>query len=145
MNDRVRRTKPVLSAKTRVLDEKRAAFAAAQRAANAARSAQLLADVAWEQRAAAVATGAYETVAEHLEARAHVEGLKRAALCAAERSVVAGRAESAARDALLVAERELKKIEAWRDGIIEAERATQARVERIAADELAARMFQARR
>ena len=91
MNDRVRRTKPVLSAKTRVLDEKRAAFAAAQRAANAARNTQLLADVAWEQRAAAVACGRYETVAEHLEARAHVESLKRAALCAAERSVVAGR------------------------------------------------------
>ena len=145
MNDRVGRTKPLLNAKTRVLDEKRAAFAAAQRSANTARTAQHLADAAWEQRAVALANGCYETVAEHLEARSHLESLKRAANCAAERAALAARAETAAREALIAAERDLKKIEAWRDGILEAERAAQARMERIAADELAARMFQARR
>ena len=64
---------------------------------------------------------------------------------ASEPLALAARAETAAREALIAAERDLKKIEAWRDGILEAERAAQARMERIAADELAARMFQARR
>ncbi len=145
MNDRVGRTKPLLTAKTRVLDEKRADFAAAQRNANTARTAQHFADAAWEQRAVALANSHYETVAEHLEARSHLESLKRAANCAAERAALAARAETAAREALIAAERDLKKIEAWRDGILETERAAQARMERIAADELAARMFQARR
>jgi hypothetical protein len=145
MSDRVLRTKPLLTVKTRVLDEKRAALAAALRNANTARTAQHLAEAAWEERVAALATGHYETIAEHLEARTHLESLKRAATCAAERATLATRAEAAARESLIVAERELKKIEAWRDGILETERAAQERSERIGADELAARMFQARR
>ncbi|MFO0592851.1 MAG: hypothetical protein U0441_35230 [Polyangiaceae bacterium] len=71
--------------------------------------------------------------------------MKRAAVAAAERAALAIRAEHAARESLIVAERDLKKIEAWRDGILEAERAAEARVERLANDELAARMFQTRR
>lgn len=145
MNDRVRRTKPLLHAKSRIVDEKRAALAAALRTANAARSEQMAAEDAWEKRVTALATGQYETIAEHLEARAHLESLKRAALAAAEKATLAIRAEHVARESLIVAEREMKKIEAWRDGIEEAERAAEARVERLASDELSARIFQARR
>lgn len=145
MSDRIKRTKPVLHAKSRLVDEKRAALAAALRAANAARVEQLNAEDAWEKRVNALATGQYETIAEHLEARAHLESLKRAALAAADRAALAIRTEQAARESLIVAERDLKKIEAWRDGIAEAERAAEARVERLASDELAARMFQTRR
>ncbi len=145
MNERLLRTRPVLQAKTRVLDERRAAFAAAHRAANQARNVQLQADGAWEQRALEIARTRYETIADHLEARAHLDALKRAAAHAAERTAAASREEANARAALLAAERDLKKVEAWRDGIVEAEKATAARIERLGADELAARIHQAGR
>lgn len=145
MNERLRRTRPVLHAKTRILDERRAAFAAAHRAANAARNAQLVADAAWEQRALEIGRARFDTVAEHLEARAHLDALKRAAQHAADRTAAASRDEATARAALLAAERDLKKVEAWRDGIAETERASAARAERIGNDELAARIHQARR
>ena len=145
MNDRVRRTNPLLQAKSRIVDEKRAALAAALRTANVARSEQMAAEDAWEKRVTALAMGQYETIAEHLEARTHLESLKRAAIAAADRATLAVRAEQVARESLIVAEREMKKIEAWRDGIVEAERAAEARVERLASDELSARIFQARR
>ncbi len=145
MNERLRRTRPVLNAKTRVLDERRAAFAAAHRTANAARNVQLAAESAWEQRALEIGRARYDTIADHLEARAHLEALKRAAVHAAERTAAASRDEANARAQLLSAERDLKKIEAWRDGIAEAERATAARAERLGADELAARIHLARR
>jgi hypothetical protein len=75
------------------------------------------------------------------DARAHLDGLRRRANTAGMAVLDAQRAEQAARVACIMADRELKKVEAWRDRLVEAERAEADRRERILTDEAAARIY----
>lgn len=144
MSERVKRAAPLVAVRARVVDEKRTAFATAARAARSARETAVRAEAAWEQQVAHVGASTHATVSEHAEARAHLESLRRVAMREAQLAAAAERDEHTAREALLVAERELKKIEIWRDGLIEEERAIAERIERLAADELAARVHRTR-
>lgn len=141
----MKRTEPLLAVRERALDEKRGAFAAAVSAAATSRAAAANAQKVWEMRAIRVGAMGHATVAEHAEARAHVESLRKAAVRAAEVAAEAAKGERAAREAMIAAERELKKIETWRDGMLEDQRAEGARMERRATDELAARAHRTRR
>lgn len=145
VSDRVKRTAPLLAVRERALDERRGAFAAAVGAAARSRAAAASAHEMWEARAIRVGAMGHATVAEHAEARMHVESLRKGALRAAEIAVEAAKAERVAREAMIAAERELKKIETWRDGMLEDQRVEGARAERRATDELAARAHRVRR
>lgn len=145
MNERIKRTAPLLQVRSRALDERRAELARATRVANEAREAQKMSHEAWERHALLAARTAHGTVWEHADARAHVDDLWRGALRAADLAALAEEKERAALAAVLHAERELKKIEVWREGLVDMERLAAARRERIAADEHTARMYVTRR
>jgi flagellar export protein FliJ len=105
-----------------------------------------------EQRAeVARARREWETAASHVESgiclgadlvegSAYLVGLSRRALFLAAEEEKMATEEDVCRKALLAARTELKKIEIWRDRLVEAIRAEEGLLERRATDDLAARI-----
>ena len=140
-SSRKRRIARLVAARTRVLDAARGELGRAQRATSEAAAAELAAQRAWGDRADALATASFADVDAIMDSRAHLDGLRRGAEAATSVTERAREEERARRDACIGAEREVKKVEIWRDRIEEADRARVARQERITADEIAARTF----
>jgi flagellar biosynthesis chaperone FliJ len=140
-SSRKRRIVRLVTARSRLLDAARGELGRAQRALSEAADAERAAQRAWTERAEAVAAEAFVSVDAIADSRAHLEGLRRRAEVAAAATERARTEEQTRRDACIAAEREVKKVEIWRDKIQEAERAIAARQERVTADEIAARTF----
>jgi hypothetical protein len=77
--------------------------------------------------------------------RARLEALRKLADAARARALEARKIEELRNGELSHAERELKKIEMWRDKTDEVDRAEAARLERLQTDAFAARAFDRRR
>ena len=140
-SSRKRRIGRLVAARSRVLDAARGELGRAQRATSEAAAAELAAERAWADRAEALATASFPDVDAILDSRAHLDGLRLGAEAATKTSERARDEEVLRREACIAAEREVKKVEIWRDRIEEADRARVARQERVTADEIAARTF----
>jgi hypothetical protein len=135
------RVERLVAVRAQKVDVARTALGGAQRARILATEAQDAAEAAWLDRVRALASARLPTVDALVEGRAHLDGLRRRANAAAVAVLDARRAEQAALVACLMADRELKKVETWRDRLAEAERAEADRRERLLTDEAAARIF----
>jgi hypothetical protein len=140
-SSRKRRIVRLVAARARLLDVARGELARALRSTAEAAEASRAAQRAWSDQAEAVAAASFANVDEIADSRAHLDALRRRAELATEAMDRARAHEHARRAACIAAEREVKKVEIWRDKIEEAERAIAARQERVAADEIAARTF----
>lgn len=140
-SSRKRRIGRLVAARSRVLDAARGELGRAQRATSEAAAAELAAERAWADRAEALATASFPDVDAILDSRAHLDGLRLGAKAATKATERARDEEVLRREACIAAEREVKKVEIWRDRIEEADRARVARQERVTADEIAARTF----
>jgi flagellar export protein FliJ len=138
---RTKRVERLVELRTAAADVARAQLAEAKRAADAARAARVEAERAWAARAEAIATERYDAIDELVTARDHLASLRRRAEAIARASDAADAAEAARREECLSAERELSKVERWRESLLAAERAEEARRERRETDEIAARTF----
>ena len=140
-SSRKQRIARLLAARSRGLDAARGELGVAQRAAREAAATELAAQRAWSDRAEALATASFPDVDAIVDSRAHLDGLRLRAEAASKATEQARAEELLRRDACIAAEREVKKVEIWRDRIEEADRARVARQERVTADEIAARTF----
>jgi flagellar export protein FliJ len=140
-SSRKRRIVRLVTARSRVLDAARGELGRAQRAVSEAAEAERAAEQAWSDRAEAVAAATFASIDAITDSRAHLDGLRRRARAATTATARARIEEQARREACIAAEREVKKVEIWRDKIEQAERAIEARRERVTADEIAARTF----
>lgn len=94
----------------------------------------------WQRRVEESATGPWSSVGDFEASRAHLESLHRRLLAAHEVEARAREECDRRRDAVTEANKELKKLETWRDSLA-AEELEEARVaDRVATDELAARL-----
>lgn len=137
--ERVRRAERVVELRRRAVDAAQATAADAARRVIEAEGAARAAEDLWTREGAAPAD-ASRSSAELAEASAWLRALRvradRAAAAAGEARAAAARS----REALTEARAELRRIELWRDGLVAAARAAQDRKERVAADEVAARV-----
>jgi hypothetical protein len=114
------------------------AAAAAQAVSDAKRDAQRE-EQAWSDAAKNFATGV-KTVTELQQQSAYLETLRRRANAAVKRVEKAHEHERACAAAVIRAATEKRKLELWRDRIVDAARAEEQRLERLASDALAARI-----
>lgn len=131
----------LLGLRERALESARMELAEAARAANRASDAAEEAERAWSSEAASCAGASFATIDALVEAHALVEARRSRADAAASAAKAARAAQEAAREACLRAERERRKLEIWRDKLLDLERAAEGKRERIATDEVAARTF----
>ena len=135
------RIERLLAVRTRALDVARAALGSACRERVKATVARDLAERAWEERAQLLMTVSSLTMDALALAHAHLGGLRRRADHEAATLLDAQRREGVALQACMEANREVKKMEIWKDRLAELERAEENRRERIITDEVAARTF----
>jgi flagellar biosynthesis chaperone FliJ len=138
---RTRRIARLAAARSRELDVARGELARARRATGEAEAIEAAASRAWRQRAEALASTSFTSIDDLMISRAHLEGLRLRETTAAAALASAREAENTRREACIRAEREVRKVEIWREKIEEAERAITVRRERVTADEIAARTF----
>jgi flagellar export protein FliJ len=141
MRARRERVERLLGLRERALEAARVELAAAARAASEAAEVAALSERAYGDEAARCAAGAFATVDALIEAHAHVAALRSRADADAARVEKLREAEAEAREACVRAERERRKLEIWREKLVEVERAAENRKERVATDEVAARTF----
>lgn len=139
MASRVKRVEQLLALRERALEGARAALATAQRATAAAITAHTAAEQAWSGRSEQIAGARFTSVVELSDAHAHLRTMRMAADEAAGHVQIARAREDDARAECVRAERERRKLEVWRDKLAALERQAEARRERLATDELAAR------
>ncbi len=138
---RLKRVERLVEMRRASADSARAAFAEAQRGAERARAALEAALAEWSTRAAEIATTRYHGIDELVVARNHLESVRLGIEVLGRAAAAADAAERARREECLCAERELSKLERWRESLHEQERAEEARRERLQTDEIAARTF----
>jgi hypothetical protein len=131
----------LVAVRARQLESAQTTLAAAHRAARSAEEARDAAEHAWLDRAVTLERAPAPTMDALVEARAHLDGLRRRADLAGIAALRARGVLASARNACLDADRELKKLQIWRDQLVEVERADEARRERLVTDEVAARVF----
>jgi flagellar export protein FliJ len=141
MSSRQQRIGRLVDQRERGVDAARTALGSAVRAVRAAEAVRDDAEAAWCNRANELAREGSPTVGSLVDARAHLETLRRRAEAAAAKLAIARRGADAAREACVRADRELKKMEVWQDHLVEAERVELERKERLRTDEAAARSF----
>jgi flagellar export protein FliJ len=137
--DRLRRMGRLVDVRVRAVDVVEMELAQLVRRLADAKEAVRRAHGAWEA-AASVPAPPTCTSADLHDAHAHLLGLRRRieTLAAQERQVRL--LEEASRSRLLAAKTELKKIETWRDRLVDAVRAEEDAQERKATDQVAARI-----
>jgi len=135
------RIERLVAVRARQLESARTALGAAHRAALRAEEAREASERTWLDRALALERSPAPTMDALVEARAHLDGLRRQADHAGLVALRARSALSVARNACLDADRQLKKLEIWRDQLVETERVDEARRDRLLTDEVAARTF----
>lgn len=140
-NSRRSRIERLVAVRARQLEAAQTALGAALRDARCAEEARDASERAWLDRTLTLERAPAPTMDALVEARAHLDGLRRQADLAGLSLLRARGSLSAARNACLLADRELKKLEIWRDQLAEAERLNEARRERLVTDEVAARAF----
>ncbi len=139
MTARVRRATRLVELGEKAEQSARVRASAAERALSDARDDARGQENAWSEAARDFATG-IKRVTELQEQAAHLETLRRRADAAARRVERAIADERACATELVRTATERRKLELWRDRIIDANRAEEARLERIASDELASRV-----
>lgn len=137
--ERVRRAERVVELRRRVVDEAQAAAAGAARRVIEAAAAARAAEDLWSREGAAPSAARLSS-AELAEASAWLRALQVRAARAAAQVTAARAAAQVSHEALTGARAELRRIELWRDGLVAADRAAQDRKDRVAADEVAARV-----
>ncbi len=135
--DRARRAERVVELRKKAVELAQTACARAILASVEAEALAKAAEDEWGR--ASVATTEASSTSDLAEQSAWIRSLRVRADRAAWRSFEVRREVERAQSALASARAEHRRIELWRDGLVAAERATLARKERVAADEVAAR------
>ena len=141
---KLRRIQRLIDARSKTLDHARGALSEAQRSTARARAQRDEALRTWSEQADAMAKLTHPTVGALSESRAYLESLRCRLDLATAALTRAENEERARRDACIAAEREVKKMELWRNRVLEGDRLLAARGERAANDELGARTFRER-
>ena len=141
---RLRRIQRLIDARQKAVDIARAALSDGQRATATARGEREEAYRTWSVGSDAAAKLTHPTVGALSEARSFLETLRRRVDVADKVLAQAEAEEHKRREACIAAEREVKKMELWRERVAEGERLLAARIERTATDELAARTYRER-
>jgi hypothetical protein len=136
---RVRRAARLVEIADKAEQSARARAAAAQAALREARDDAQREERAWTDVARDFATG-IKRVTELQEQAAYLETLRRRADAAARRVERAVESERSCAAEVVRAATERRKLELWRDRIVEASRVEETRLERIASDDMAARI-----
>jgi hypothetical protein len=139
VSPRLRRAAKLVELAERAENGARAKAAAAAQAVLDARANAARQEQAWTDAARDFATG-IQRVTELQEQAAYLETLRRRANAAAKEVEKALEAERACAAEVIEAATEKRKLELWRDRIVEAGAAEETRKERLAADALAARI-----
>jgi dTMP kinase len=131
----------LLDVRGRAAEQARAAVAKAKREADLATRTHEEAERTWMSTALKEAEAKHRTMDDLMLGRARLEGLRKLADVARARALEARKIEEMKNGEASHAERELRKIELWRDKADEAIRIEEARLERIQTDAFAARAF----
>ena len=137
--DRLQRAGGLVDLRQRDVERAQALSAEATRAAQEAEAAAQRAQEAWQEATQAVAGERLSSV-DLADLNAWQRTLRQYADHAVVQAGAALAEAERAREALVASRAELRKIEIWRDGLAAAVRAAAARTERLATDEVAARM-----
>ena len=134
------RIERLITLRSRAVDIAQSSLAAAARATGLARQAQEHAEQAWLAEVALHASASETTMADFTESRLMILALRQRADALVLHVQEAQAKEDQQREVLTDARRELRKLELWRDSIVESSRQESARRERVATDEIAARI-----
>lgn len=140
MSARVQRIERIVELRSRAVDLAAADLARARIAADEAGARVVELAKAYADAADAADGQRAGTIAEFGERRAFVESARERLERAREEVRKAEAITEEKQRVLSDAKKELRKIELWRDGMLERERAEEGRKERVGADELAARI-----
>lgn len=135
---RADRATRIAELRERAVREAQGALAEAARAVAAARDVVAHVERTWSAQAERLRACA--SPAELADASAYLGTLRKRAEQAHANVVARERDEAAMREKVQQARMEQRKIELWRDGIVQTVREEELRIERLANDELAARM-----
>jgi len=136
---RIKRAARLVEMAEKAENAARAKVAAAMQAVSDAKRDAQREEQAWSDTAKGFATGV-QTVTELQQQAAYLETLRRRANAAAKRVEKAQEHERACAAEVVQAAQEKRKLELWRDRIVDAVRAEEQRLERLANDALAARI-----
>ena len=135
---RATRATRIAELRERAVREAQAALAESARAVAAARAAVAEVERSWSAQADRI--GRCTSPTGLAEASAYLDTLRRRADQAQQNVTACQAVEVRMREKVQRARMEQRKIELWRDGIVESLSEEEARRERVASDELAARM-----
>jgi flagellar biosynthesis chaperone FliJ len=137
--ERVRRAERVVELRRRAVEAAQASVAEAARRVIEAEDAARAAEDQWSRDGSAPVAASLSS-AELADASGWLRALRGRADRAAAQAAEARAAAQRSQEALVGARAELRRIELWRDGLVAAVRAAQDRKDRVAADEVAARV-----